>query len=195
MQFGFKTPTNTPRLPPSIHHTCTFALPGAAPPLEAFLSMAQHGECGGSSSPADAAQPAACNARRRRRRRSPCSAAPAAGASRVPSPCTRRLGGALSWPCVRCTAAGEGQRNGSVGNQKAADTCSTAVRTGRLQRPPALEPARSNPRILSVSWGPHKKIKRKITHTLAGMPESLFVYSCFYPAGEGPFRAGFESAG
>jgi hypothetical protein len=27
------------------------------------------------------------------------------------------------------------------------------------------------------------------------MPESLFVYSCFYPAGEGPFRAGFESAG
>jgi hypothetical protein len=27
------------------------------------------------------------------------------------------------------------------------------------------------------------------------LPESLFVYSCFYPAGEGPFRAGFESAG
>ena len=25
------------------------------------------------------------------------------------------------------------------------------------------------------------------------MPESLFVYSCIYPAGEGPFRAGFES--
>jgi hypothetical protein len=25
------------------------------------------------------------------------------------------------------------------------------------------------------------------------MPESLFVYSCFYPAGEGPFRAGYES--
>jgi hypothetical protein len=24
------------------------------------------------------------------------------------------------------------------------------------------------------------------------MPESLFVYSCFYPAGEGPFRAGYE---
>jgi hypothetical protein len=25
------------------------------------------------------------------------------------------------------------------------------------------------------------------------LPESLFVYSCFYPAGEGPFRAGYES--
>jgi hypothetical protein len=30
--------------------------------------------------------------------------------------------------------------------------------------------------------------------TIDRKPESLFVYSCFYPAGEGPFRAGYESA-
>jgi hypothetical protein len=39
-----------------------------------------------------------------------------------------------------------------------------------------------------ASLGPNETFPKRL-------PESLFVYSCFYPAGEGPFRAGFESAG